>query len=74
MGETGVDENGNKTKGGGIGDFAFKDADTTDMSAWDKYMLDNYYSMMEGFEGRKLNRDVELLPILLIIQMNIIQK
>jgi gliding motility-associated lipoprotein GldK len=60
MGETGVDENGNKTKGGGIGDFAFKDADTTDMSAWDKYMLDNYYSMMEGFEGRKLNRDVEL--------------
>jgi gliding motility-associated lipoprotein GldK len=23
-------------------------------------MLDNYYSMMEGFEGRKLNRDVEL--------------
>jgi gliding motility-associated lipoprotein GldK len=60
MGETGVDENGNKIKGGGIGDFAFKDADTTDMSAWDKYMLDNYYSMMEGFEGRKLNRDVEL--------------
>jgi len=61
LGETGVDESGKKTKGGGIGDYAFKDADTTDMSAWDKYMLDNYYSLMDGYEGRKLNNDIELL-------------
>lgn len=61
LGETGMDESGSKSKEGGIGQYAFKDADTTDLSVWDKYMLDNYYSLMDGYEGRKLNHDVDLL-------------
>lgn len=46
----------------GIGQFAFKDADTTDMSVYEKYMLDNYSGMGDtGYEGRKLNHDVDLI-------------
>jgi len=46
----------------GIGQFAFKDADTTDMSVYEKYMLDNYAGMGEtGYEGRKLNTDIDLI-------------
>lgn len=46
----------------GIGQFAFKDADTTDMSVYEKYMLDNYSGMGDtGYEGRKLNLDVDLI-------------
>ena len=46
----------------GIGRFAFKDADTTDMSVYQKYMIDNYSGMGEtGYEGRKLNHDVDLI-------------
>ena len=41
---------------GGIGDFAYRDADTTDMSVYEKYIFENY----EG-EMRKLNSDVELV-------------
>ena len=46
----------------GIGQFAFKDADTTDLSVYEKYMLDNYVGLGEiGYEGRKLNKDVDLI-------------
>ena len=46
----------------GIGEFAFKDADTTNMSVYDKYMMDNYSGMGEtGFEGRALNKEVDLI-------------
>jgi gliding motility-associated lipoprotein GldK len=46
----------------GIGQFAFKDADTTSMSVYEKYMLDNYSGLGEtGYEGRKLNHDVDLI-------------
>lgn len=46
----------------GIGEYAFKDADTTKSSAYDKYMLDNYSGMGEtGYEGRALNKDVDLI-------------
>jgi len=46
----------------GIGQFAFKDADTTDMSVYEKYMLDNYVGLGEtGYEGRKLNKDVDII-------------
>jgi hypothetical protein len=34
-----------KGKGGSIGDFAFNDADPEKMTAYDKYMYDNYYSI-----------------------------
>ena len=47
---------------GGIGDYAFKDADTTRLSEYDKYMLDNYSGMGEtGYEGRALNKDEEVI-------------
>ena len=61
LGETGMDDSGSRSKDAGIGQFAFKDADTTELSEWDKYMLDNYYSLMDGYEGRKLNHDVDLI-------------
>jgi len=49
-------------KAEGIGSFAFKDADTANMSVYEKYMLDNYSGMGEtGYEGRKLNHDVDLI-------------
>ncbi len=45
----------------GIGEYAFKDADTTKLSEYDKYMLDNYSGLGEtGYEGRALNKDVDL--------------
>ncbi len=42
-----------------IGEYAFKDADTTDMSAYDKYMADNYYAF--DSEKRRLNKDIDLV-------------
>jgi gliding motility-associated lipoprotein GldK len=46
----------------GIGEYAFKDTDTTELSAYDKYMLDNYAGLGEtGYEGRALNKDVDLI-------------
>ncbi|TGD56931.1 T9SS ring complex lipoprotein PorK/GldK [Flavobacterium humi] len=50
-------------KGGSIADYAFVDADTTNMSVYDKYMYDNYYSVGTGddpYAGRKLNKKVAL--------------
>ena len=52
-----------KSKGGSIGDYAFVDADTTNMSVYDKYMQDNYYSVGtvdDQYAGRKLNKKVKL--------------
>lgn len=47
---------------GGIGDFAFNDADPANMTPYEQYMYDNYYGLGEtGFEGRKLNKDIELI-------------
>jgi sulfatase modifying factor 1 len=46
----------------GIGQFAFKDADTTNMTVYEKYMLDNYAGLGDtGYEGRKLNKDIDLI-------------
>ena len=57
-----ADELGLSSEDGGIGEFAFKDADTTKASVYDKYMLDNYSGMGEtGFEGRALNLDEDLV-------------
>ncbi|SEP79297.1 T9SS ring complex lipoprotein PorK/GldK [Flavobacterium urocaniciphilum] len=45
-------------KGGSIGDFAFKDADPEKMTAYDKYMYENYYSVgtdSDPYANRKLN-------------------
>ena len=47
---------------GGTGEYAFKDADTADLSVYEKYMLDNYSGLgPTGYEGRKLNKDVDLI-------------
>lgn len=47
---------------GGIGEFAFKDADTSNLTEYDKYMLFNYAGMGEtGYEGRALNKDMDLI-------------
>ncbi|EDZ65193.1 hypothetical protein NOC27_6, partial [Nitrosococcus oceani AFC27] len=42
-----ADELGLGPEDGGIGDYAFKDADTTRLSVYDKYMLDNHTGLGE---------------------------
>ncbi|MCK0161623.1 gliding motility lipoprotein GldK [Allomuricauda sp. F6463D] len=57
-----ADELGIGPEDEGIGEYAFKDTDTTELSAYDKYMLDNYAGLGEtGYEGRSLNKDVDLV-------------
>jgi gliding motility-associated lipoprotein GldK len=60
-----ADEVGKKPGDGGIGEFAFADQDTTNQSAYDKYMYENYYSTgvdeNDPFAGRKINRKVKLI-------------
>ncbi|MGH1383712.1 gliding motility lipoprotein GldK [Kordia sp.] len=46
----------------GIAKYAFKDVDTTDQTAWEKYNIDNYAGLgPTGYEGRRLNTDVDLI-------------
>lgn len=57
------EEGGKSSKNGSIADYAFVDADTTNMSVYDKYMYDNYYSIGtadDPYAGRKLNKKVKL--------------
>lgn len=57
-----ADELGLGPEDEGIGEYAFKDTDTTDLSVYEKYMLDNYAGLGEtGYEGRALNKDVDLV-------------
>ena len=57
-----ADELGLGPEDEGIGEFAFKAADTTKASVYDKYMMDNYAGMGEtGFEGYALNKDETLV-------------
>lgn len=52
----------NATPGdGGIGEYAFVDQESEDLSVYDKYMYDNYYSLSEDYNGRKLNKDVDII-------------
>ncbi|AXT56806.1 gliding motility lipoprotein GldK [Aquimarina sp. MMG015] len=45
----------------GIGEYAFLDANTEDMSVYEKYVYDNYSGTGEtGYEGRKLNKDIDI--------------
>jgi gliding motility-associated lipoprotein GldK len=49
---------------GSIGDFAFNDSDPEKMTAYDKYMYDNYYSVGTAdneYANRKLNKKVKLI-------------
>lgn len=44
----------------GIGAYAFRDADTANLSVYDKYMLDNYAGI-DDYENRALNTDEDLV-------------
>ncbi|MDG5492755.1 gliding motility lipoprotein GldK [Psychroserpens sp. SPM9] len=57
-----ADEIGETPGNGGIGEFAFNDADPENMSVYEKYMYNNYSGLgPTGYEGRKLNKDVDLI-------------
>lgn len=58
-----ADDNGATPGDDGIGEFAFLDADESEeLSPWEQYYQDNYAGMGEtGYEGRKLNRDQDLI-------------
>ncbi len=57
-----ADEIGETPGSGGIGEFAFNDADPENMTVYEKYMYDNYSGLgPTGYEGRKLNKDVDLI-------------
>lgn len=57
-----ADELGITPTEGGIGEYAFKDVDTANLTVYEKYRYDNYLGMGEtGYEGRALNREVELI-------------
>ncbi|NDV16879.1 gliding motility lipoprotein GldK [Muricauda sp. TY007] len=57
-----ADELGIGPEDEGIGEYGFKDTDTTELSVYDKYMLDNYAGMGDNYyEGRALNKDVDLI-------------
>ena len=63
LGEKNDPKSKSSKKGGSIADYAFVDADTTNMSVYDKYMYDNYYSVGTGddpYAGRKINHKVAL--------------
>jgi sulfatase modifying factor 1 len=46
----------------GIGLYAFKDADTAELSVYEKYMIDNYIGMSgDWYEGRALNKEEDLI-------------
>ena len=64
-GTAGAPKTGKSGKSSGsIGDFAFNDADPAKMTAYDKYMYENYYSVGtddDPYAGRKLNRKVKLI-------------
>ncbi|MFV0539934.1 MAG: gliding motility lipoprotein GldK [Aestuariibaculum sp.] len=57
-----ADELGMVPEDGGIGEYAFMDADTSNMSVYEKYMFENYTGLgPTGYEGRKLNKDIDLI-------------
>jgi gliding motility-associated lipoprotein GldK len=57
-----ADEVGQTPGTGGIGEYAFNDADPNNMSVYEKYMYDNYSGLgPTGYEGRKLNKNVKLI-------------
>ena len=55
---------GRGKKAGSITDYAFNDANPEKMTAYDKYMYENYYSVGtddDEYAGRRLNRKVKLM-------------
>ena len=57
-----ADDIGETPGSGGIGEFAFLDTDPENQTPYDEYMQENYYGLGDtGFEGRKLNKEVDLI-------------
>lgn len=56
-----ADDYGLTPGNGDTGEFAFLDADPDNMNVYEKYMYDNYYSFSVDYEGRKINKDVDLI-------------
>lgn len=57
-----VEELGLTPEDEGIGEYAFRDNDTTRMSVYDKYMMDNYQSFdFDAYDKRPLNKDIDLV-------------
>ncbi|HET8885432.1 MAG TPA: gliding motility lipoprotein GldK [Salinimicrobium sp.] len=56
-----ADELGETPGSGGIGEFAFMDADPANLTPYQQYMLDNYGGGQSGYEGRQLNHDIDLI-------------
>lgn len=54
-----ADELGLGPEDEGIGEYAFKSADTSRLTVYDKYMLDNYAGF--DYENQPLNKDVDLV-------------
>lgn len=57
-----ADDNGATPGDDGIGEFAFLDAEEGELTPWEQYYQDNYAGLGEtGYEGRKLNKDIDLI-------------
>jgi len=56
-----ADELGKTPGDDGIGEYAFLDADTENMSVYEKYMYDNYSGTGENDEYRKVNKDLDIV-------------
>lgn len=56
-----AEENGQTAQGGGIGEFAFLNNDESKLTAYDKYMAENYGGRENGIETRKINRKAKLV-------------
>ena len=57
-----ADETGATPGDGGIGEYAFVDQNTEDMTPYQQYMYDNYYSLSDDFyAGRQINRDIDII-------------
>jgi gliding motility-associated lipoprotein GldK len=56
-----ADFEGAEAGGEGIGEYAFLDSDSENMTVYEKYMYDNYTSFSEDYEGRKLNKDIDII-------------
>lgn len=56
-----AEEMGQTPDSDGIGEYAFVDADTENLSPYEQYMYDNYYSLSDDFANRKLNWNIDLI-------------
>lgn len=57
-----ADDIGETPGNGGIGEFAFMDANPANMTVYEQYMYDNYAGLgPTGYESRKLNSNVKLV-------------